>query len=78
MCSVPGGNGESVHAVALRLSALLRRLAAEQPRDTPRVLLLVAHGDTLQILQALCKAPGELATHRRFFSMETGELRRVC
>ena len=84
--SVPGGNGESVVDVAARLEALLRRtLAAEQPR----VLLLVAHGDTLQILQALL-AQGEadasagealggcavLANHRRY-AMTTGELRLV-
>jgi hypothetical protein len=47
-------------------------------------LLLVAHGDTLQILQALlqqsAEAPGGtalLAMHRRF-AMTTGELRALC
>ena len=82
--SVPGGNGESVVDVAVRLAALLQRLVAA---EHPRVLLLVAHGDTLQILQALL-AQGEadanagtggdavLASHRKF-GMNTGELRLV-
>ena len=77
---MPGGNGESVLDVAARLSALLQRALAEQPR----VLVLVAHGDTLQILQALL-AQGDadasrddvLASHRRF-GMQTGELRLVA
>ena len=83
--SIPGGNGESVVDVAARLEALLWRvISAEQPR----VLLLVAHGDTLQILQALLAqgeadardthaAPdAELANHRQF-ALATGELRLV-
>ena len=68
--------------VAARLEALLQRVVAAE-----HVLLLVAHGDTLQILQALL-AQGEadanagtrgdavLASHRRF-AMNTGELRLV-
>lgn len=46
------------------------------------MLLLVAHGDTLQILQALLANGAEgaddesLAKHRRF-AMTTGELRLV-
>ena len=68
--------------VAARLDALLQRVVAA---ERPRVLLLVAHGDTLQILQALL-AQGEadagagtrgedvLASHRKF-AMNTGELR---
>ena len=84
--SVPGCDGESVLAVASRLSALLQRALAEQPR----VLLLVAHGDTLQILQALlaqgdadASADGAsrdnsvMANHRHF-AMGTGELRLVA
>jgi broad specificity phosphatase PhoE len=86
--SQPGGDGESVVQVAARLRGCLTRLAggAAQPllRTQTGALVLVAHGDTLQILQALLEqeahALGEtglLATHRRF-SMATGELRRVC
>ena len=70
--------------VAARLEALLQRVVAA---EHPRVLLVVAHGDTLQILQALL-AQGEadanagsrgdavLASHRKF-AMNTGELRLV-
>jgi len=80
--SIPGGNGESVLDVAARVGALLQRVVAA---EHPRVLLLVAHGDTLQILQALL-AQGEadadaetrgvdvLQGHRKF-AMATGELR---
>jgi broad specificity phosphatase PhoE len=86
--SRPGGDGESVVQVAARLRAALERLAggAEQPllRSQTAALVLVAHGDTLQILQALLEqdahTPGEtalLSTHRRF-GMQTGELRRLC
>ena len=78
--SVPGGNGESAQDVAERLSALLHRALAEQPR----VLLLVAHGDTLQILQAVLAqreagADGDaaLANHCAF-AMNTGELRLLA
>ncbi len=79
---MPGGNGESAQDVAERLGALLHCALADQPR----VLLLVAHGDTLQILQALLAQreagadearDAVLANHRRF-ALQTGELRLLA
>ena len=58
-----GGSGESVAQVAARVDALLNALNT----DAKRPLLLVSHGDTLQITQALLTGDVErLRTHRQF------------
>lgn len=86
--SHPGGDGESVHEVADRLrAALLRHVGGLTASHAERAaLVLVAHGDTLQILQAVlanaaddadgAAAEERLRTHRRY-GMATGELRRI-
>ena len=76
-CSDAAGGGQSVTQVAAQLTELLARVEAQWDGDT---VLLVSHGDTLQILQAVLhdRAAGTntLSTHRRF-KLETGELRRL-
>jgi len=71
-----GGDGESVQEVARRVAELLRRL---EDQDKGQGVLLVAHGDVLQITQAYIaggRGLEHLGAHRKF-GMDTGELRRV-
>ena len=64
---------ETVHAVLTRATALIMELEREH---SGRDILLVSHGDTLQILQA--GFPGwTRARHRRLPHLETAEIRRI-
>lgn len=62
---------EAVTAVCARATALVEALAAEHPGET---LLLVAHGDTLQIL-ATAFAGRDPRTHRAVPHWAAGEVR---
>jgi len=70
-----GGTGESVHEVAARVKTLLERL--NDTEDPPSAILLVSHGDTLQITQAMLTGDDERLKGHRSFALETGELRRL-
>lgn len=73
--SRPGGNGESVAAVAARLQAFLSTvLDASRPSSSCHVIF-VAHGDVLQILQATVLGTA-LGSHRQH-AMVTAEVRRL-
>jgi len=62
---------ESVVAVANRLSTLVNRLESEHANQR---ILLVAHGDPLQILQTLFEGVPATA-HRRMRNLEVAEIR---
>jgi probable phosphoglycerate mutase len=65
---------ESVYAVRARLIELLREISSShQPED---VVVLVSHGDTLQILQTLFEGV-DASQHRSLKHLETCELRRL-
>jgi len=73
--SAAGGTGESVQEVANRLSEFLQSLRDKV--DTSSAMLLVSHGDTLQITQAMLTGEEEALKLHRSFALETGELRRL-
>ena len=69
---------ESVMEVVARLSKFLAKL----PKESDAHILLVSHGDTLQILQALMDGATEpsdtrLRQHHKKYDLKTGELRRI-
>ena len=71
---VPGDvPGESAAAVSGRLREFLLETDARHEGTT---VLLVAHGDVLQILQATVRGT-PLGEHRRDYAIETGQLVRV-
>ncbi|KAG8469008.1 hypothetical protein KFE25_007526 [Diacronema lutheri] len=68
---------ESVASVAARAGELLASLEASLPADRrPWLVLLVAHGDVLQILQAAALAL-EPRMHRTLVHLGTAELRKL-
>jgi len=72
---IPGdAPGESAQQVSDRLRELLQDLDA---RHEGANILLVSHGDCLQILQATV-AGAPLSEHRKRFAIETGQLVRIA
>jgi glucosyl-3-phosphoglycerate phosphatase len=69
----PTQNVESVHSVLQRVCALMVELESTY---THRTILLVSHGDTLQILQTEFQQL-EPQTHRSLPHLQTGEVRRM-
>ena len=69
---ISAGGGESVREVADRLKTFLARVEGEHRGKS---VLLVAHGDTLSILQAVVKGT-PLEAHRNV-ALNTGELRML-
>mmetsp|Transcript_8479 Transcript_8479/g.18141 ORF Transcript_8479/g.18141 Transcript_8479/m.18141 type:complete len:215 (+) Transcript_8479:126-770(+) len=70
--SRPGGDGESVNQVAARVRGLFQVL---EGRHHGAHILLVAHGDTLSILQATMEGR-DLRQHREC-AFETAELKKL-
>lgn len=68
----PGGDGESVRSVSLRVQQLFEQMEARH-RDCH--VLLVAHGDTLSILEATVR--GSNLRQHRHHGLATGQLRRL-
>eukprot|EP00850_Spirogloea_muscicola_P014728 SM000107S14094 [mRNA] locus=s107:309038:310568:- [translate_table: standard] len=66
--------GESVTSVARRILDLLQALEVEYQEQ---VILLVSHGDVLQILQAALAGQQSGLCNHRSFAMATGELRAI-
>lgn len=69
----PAAGVESPRSVAARVQSLLSELEAA---DTREGLLLVAHGDVLQIAEAVIRGLPPHA-HRRLPHMENAEIRRM-
>ena len=67
---------ESVASVAARTAALLDRLDAEPALSGPWLVLLVAHGDVLQITQA-AQEGHNIRTHRSLDHLQTATLREL-
>mmetsp|Transcript_20280 Transcript_20280/g.28078 ORF Transcript_20280/g.28078 Transcript_20280/m.28078 type:complete len:207 (-) Transcript_20280:8-628(-) len=72
--SPAGGSGESVQEVAERLQTFFSKINDAHPNS---VVVLVSHGDTLQIAQSVLLTDGsaEVMKKHRDFAMETGEVR---
>jgi probable phosphoglycerate mutase len=71
--TAPGTGVESVHAVLDRATALIAEL---ERQHSGRDILLVSHGDTLQILQAGFGRT-DPAGHRGLPHLETAQIRRM-
>lgn len=67
------GNVESANAVGHRVRSVLDELERDFDDET---FLLVAHGDTLQILLAIC-AGRPVSAHREIPHLDTAEIRSV-
>ena len=67
---------ESVASVAARTDGLLDRLDAEPELSGPWLVLLVAHGDILQITQA-AQEGHDIRTHRSLEHLQTATLREL-
>jgi len=64
---------ESVYEVAMRVMELIDEL---EERHSNENIVLVSHGDTLQILQAICTGHSP-SQHRNINHIETGEIRKL-